>query len=180
MAKTIWKPSTILNPVPVVMVTSTDGKGKSNIITVAWAGTVNSEPPMISISIRPERYSYDLIKETKEFVVNLVSERLIKAADFCGVKTGRQVDKFHELGLTPGKASKVTPPTIEESPVSIECKVVEIIKLGSHDMFVGEVLAVNVEDGLLNNTGKLELDKANFHTENTGRLEKQWDFLGFR
>jgi len=160
MPKIQWKPSTILNPVPVVMVTSADGKGKPNIMTVAWTGTVNSEPPMVSISIRPERYSHGLISERRQFVINLVTRPLVRAADFCGVRSGRSVDKFKAAGLTAEPASIVAAPLIAESPVSIECEVTDIIRLGSHDMFLGRIVAVNVDEKLIDEKGKLRLERA--------------------
>lgn len=160
MAKQIWKPSTILNPVPAVMVSCAGSGGKPNIITVAWAGTINSGPPMLSISVRKERYSHKLIKERGQFVVNLTTEKLVRAADFCGVKSGRDVDKFLETGLTPEKASVVDVPAIKESPVNIECIVKDVLELGTHDMFIAEIAAVNVEEGLLDKKGKLCLEKA--------------------
>lgn len=160
MSKQVWKPSTMLNPVPAVMVTSADGSGKPNIITLAWAGTINSEPPMLSISVRKERYSHGLIMDKGMFVVNLVTEKLTFAADFCGVKSGRDTDKFTEMGLTPEKASFVDVPMIRESPVSIECIVRNRLELGSHDMFIAEIVAADVEESLLDEKGKLHIDKA--------------------
>jgi flavin reductase (DIM6/NTAB) family NADH-FMN oxidoreductase RutF len=158
--KQLWKPSTILNPVPVVMVTCSDSCGKSNIITLAWAGTINSEPPMVSISVRKERYSHRLIKEKGQFVVNLTTSALAFATDLCGVKSGRDIDKFAAAGLTPVKASVVDVPLIRESPVNIECVVRNRLELGSHDMFTGEIVAVHVEDSLIDGKGKLCLDRA--------------------
>ena len=160
MPKQVWKPSTLLNPVPVVMVTCVDGAGKPNIITLAWAGTINSEPPMLSISVRKERYSHGLIMDKGMFVVNLTTEKLAFATDFCGVKSGRDTDKFAAVGLTPEKASFVDVPMIKESPVSLECIVRNRMELGSHDMFTAEIVAVNVEESLLDEKGKLHLDKA--------------------
>jgi flavin reductase (DIM6/NTAB) family NADH-FMN oxidoreductase RutF len=182
MAKQIWKASTMLNPVPVVMVTCTNEKGQDNIITLAWAGTVNSEPPMISISVRKERFSYNIIKEKGEFGVNLVNRKLTFAADFCGVKSGLNVDKFKSMNLTKENSSKITVPLIKESPISLECKVRNIIELGSHDLFIGEILAVNVEENLLDIKGKLHIQKADLvcysHGEYYG-LEKSLGFFGF-
>ena len=160
MPKTKWKPSTILNPVPVVMVTSADKRGKPNIMTVAWTGTINSEPPMVSISVRPERYSHGLISERRQFAINLVTRPLVHAADFCGVKSGRSVDKFKMTGLTAEPASIVETPIIAESPVNIECEVVNIIRLGSHDMFIARIVAVDVDERLIDAKGKLRLDRA--------------------
>ena len=125
MSKQNWKPGNMLNPVPAVMVSLADENGKNNIITVAWAGTICTNPPMLSISVRPERYSYNMIKNTGEFVVNLTTEELVRACDFCGVKSGRDVDKFKEMKLTPLKMEHVSAPGISESPVNIECRVVE-------------------------------------------------------
>ena len=144
--KQIWKPGNMLYPLPVVMVSVADGSGKKNIITVAWTGTVCSDPPMVSISVRPERYSYQMIQETGEFVINLATKELAFATDYCGVKSGRDIDKFKELGLTAMPASKVKAPLIGESPVSIECKVTEVKHLGTHDMFLAEVVAVQADE----------------------------------
>ena len=158
MAKQHWRPGNMLYPVPAVMVSCGRENERPNIITVAWAGTVCSDPAMLSISVRPERYSYDIIKETGEFVVNLVTKDLVFATDYCGVKSGRDVDKFKEMKLTPLVSQKVTAPGIAESPVNIECKVVQELALGSHTMFVGEVVNVTVEDAYMNETGKFELN----------------------
>lgn len=160
MAKQEWKPGNMLYPLPVVMVSTADKAGNTNIITVAWAGTICTNPPMLSISVRPERHSYHMIKESMEFVVNLTTEELAYATDYCGVRSGREVDKFKEMHLTPQKASKVKSPLIQESPVNIECKVKEIIELGSHHMFLAEVVAVHAEDSYMNEKNKFELSKA--------------------
>ena len=138
MAKQTWKPGNMLYPLPAVMVSVTDGEGNDNIITVAWAGTVCTNPPMVSISVRPSRFSYDMICKTKEFVLNLTTEELAYATDYCGVRSGRDVDKFQELHLTKEKADHVKAPMIGESPVNIECKVKKIEKLGSHHMFLAK------------------------------------------
>lgn len=182
MKKLVWKPSTLLNPVPAVMVTCADKYGKPNIITLAWAGTINSEPPMLSISVRKERYSYGLIKERGQFVVNLSTEKLAGAVDFCGVRSGATVDKFAAVNLTPAKASKVDVPLIAESPVNIECEVRQVIELGSHDLFLSEVLAVNVDEALLDEKGKLRLDKAGLLCFSHGAywgLKKPLGYFGF-
>lgn len=150
----------MIYPVPAVMVTVADRKGNDNIITVAWTGTVCTNPPMAYISVRPERYSYHMIQETGEFVINLTTRELAYATDFCGVKSGRDIDKFQELKLTRQKSTKVTPPMIGESPVNIECKVTECKELGSHHMFLAEVVAVHVDESYLNETGKFQLEKA--------------------
>lgn len=182
MAKQIWKPSTLLYPVPVVMVTSTDSSGKPNIITLAWAGTVNSEPPMLSISVRKERYSYGLIKEKGEFVVNLPTEKLSFATDICGVKSGRDTDKFKLAGLTPEKASAVGVPVIKECPVALECVVKNRLELGTHDMFIAEIVAVDVDESLLDEKGKLQLEKAGLICYSHGNywtLGKPLGFFGY-
>lgn len=149
MAKQTWKAGNMLYPLPAVMVSATDGNGTDNIITVAWAGTICTNPPMVSISVRPERYSYDMIAKTKEFVINLTTEKLAYAVDYCGVKSGRDVDKFAQMKLTKEKAQYVQAPLIGEAPVSVECKVKKIVPLGSHHMFVAEVLAVHADEAYL-------------------------------
>ena len=161
MAKQIWKPGNMLYPLPAVMVSTADKSGKSNIITVAWTGTVCTNPAMLYISVRPERYSYDLLKDSGEFVVNLTTEKLKKATDWCGVRSGRDVDKWKEMHLTAGRASKLDyAPIIEECPVNIECKVTEIKELGSHHMFLAKVEAVQVGEEYLDEKGRLQLGKA--------------------
>ncbi len=179
MPKQVWKPSTLLNPVPVVMVTAADSAGKPNIITLAWAGTINSEPPMLSISVRKERYSHGLIMDKGMFVVNLVTEKLAYAADFCGVKSGKDTDKFAVMGLTPEKSSFVEVPLIKESPVSLECIVRNRIELGSHDMFIAEIVAVDVEDSLLDEKGKLHIEKAGLVCYSHGHYWTLGQSLGF-
>ena len=179
MAKQQWKPSTILNPVPVVMVTCADRDGRPNIITVAWAGTINSNPPMLSISVRKERFSHSLIKQKGRFVVNLVTEKLAHAADFCGVKSGRDTDKFEALKLTPEKAAIADVPLIKESPVNIECVVKKVLELGTHDMFVAEITAVNVDESLLDEKGRLCLDKAGLICYAHGEYWSLGRVLGF-
>ncbi|WP_455716347.1 flavin reductase family protein [Anaerosporobacter sp.] len=161
MSKEVWKAGNMLYPLPVVMVSCKNGDEKPNIITVAWAGTVCTNPPMVSISVRPERHSYTMIEQSKEFVINLTTKDLVRATDYCGVRSGRDVDKFKEMGLTTQESSKVSAPGIKESPVNIECKLKEIIKLGSHDMFLATVEAIQVDTSLLNEKGKLELSKSN-------------------
>ncbi len=151
----------MLYPVPAVMVSCKRPGEKANIITLAWAGTICSDPAMLSISIRPERYSHDIIKETGEFVVNIVSSELVKACDWCGVKSGRDVDKFKEMKLTEFKSEYMDIPAIEESPVNIYCKVKKIEKLGSHDMFIAEVVGVTVDDKYMDDKGRFRLSDAN-------------------
>ncbi len=160
MAKQHWKPGNMLYPVPAVMVSCGREGETPNIITVAWAGTIASSPAMLSISVRPERYSYAIIKETGEFVVNLVNKELIFACDYCGVKSGRDIDKFKEMKLHPSKSQVIKAPGIEESPVNIECKVVEVKSLGSHDLFLAEVVGVNVDEKYMSSTGKFNLNSA--------------------
>ncbi|MFH1428802.1 MAG: flavin reductase family protein [Candidatus Margulisiibacteriota bacterium] len=159
MSKQIWEPGNMLFPVPVVMVTCGTKPEDYNIITIAWAGTICSDPPMLSISVRPERHSYQLIKESKEFAVNLVTKKLVASADWCGVKSGSSFDKFKEKKLTPVKGAKVSCPLIEESPVNLECKVKKIIQLGTHDMFLADIVAVQINDQYLTPEGVLRMDK---------------------
>ncbi|MDA8142025.1 MAG: flavin reductase family protein [Desulfobacteraceae bacterium] len=161
MAKQSWKPGTMIYPVPAVLVSCGDAQRGYNIITIAWTGTICTEPPMCYISVRPQRYSYELIKDSGEFVINLTTQELAFAVDWCGVKSGREVNKFKEMKLTPLKAQKVQAPLIAESPLNIECQVREIVPLGSHDMFIAEVVAVNADEGLINpRTGAFEFSHA--------------------
>ncbi len=160
MSKIKWKGSTLLAPLPPVMVTCGEGD-KANIITVAWAGIINTHPPKVSISVRPARHSYGIIKETREFVINLTPEHLVRAADFCGMYTGAKVDKFTATGLHKEEAQAVACPLIAECPLSLECRVTDILPQGTHDLFLAEVVAVNVEDSLLDDKGKLCLERAN-------------------
>ena len=160
MGKQLWKPGNMLYPLPVVMVSLADRDGRPNIITLAWVGTVCTNPPMVSISVRPERYSYPILKETGEFVVNLTTKELAFATDYCGVKSGRDVDKFKEMGLTPIPASEVKAPMIKESPVNIECKVRQILPLGSHDMFLADVVAVHADEKYMDEKHKFHLEQA--------------------
>lgn len=157
MSKMEWKPGNMLYPLPAVMVSVADEEGHDNIITVAWAGTVCTNPPMVSISVRSERYSYKMIRETGEFVINLTTEKLAFATDYCGVRSGRDVDKFQELKLTRQKASHVGAPLIGESPVNIECRVVETREWGSHTVFTAEVLGVHVDKEYMDEKGKFDL-----------------------
>lgn len=160
MGKQHWKPGNMLNPVPAVMVSVTDKEGKSNIITVAWAGTVCTNPPMVSISVRPSRYSYQILEETGEFVINLTNESLVKACDYCGVVSGRDVDKFAKTGLTPIPMEHVHAMGINESPVNMECKITEKRELGSHTMFIAEVVGVTVDDQYMDETGKFHINES--------------------
>lgn len=160
MSKVMWKPGTFLYPIPAVMV-SCGTMEKSNIITVAWTGILNTNPAMVYISVRPSRYSYNLIKNQGEFVINLTTKDLVKITDWCGVKTGAKVDKFKEMNLHKEKANFVKCPMIKESPVSVECKVREIKELGSHTVFVADVLAINSDDKYIDNNGAFDISKCN-------------------
>jgi flavin reductase (DIM6/NTAB) family NADH-FMN oxidoreductase RutF len=156
-----WKPGNLLSPAPAVLVSCGGTKGwKTNLITIAWAGNVCSDPPILSISVRPERYSYEIISETREFVVNVPSMRQASAVDWCGVISGRHVDKFTGTGLTPAPALKVGSPIVLECPLNIECRVQDSINLGSHTMFLAEVVAVQVSSSLINEKGKLCLERS--------------------
>lgn len=160
MAKQLWKPGNMLYPLPVVMVSVAGANGEKNIITIAWAGTICSDPPMVSISVRPGRYSYNMIKETGEFVINLTTKELAYATDYCGVKSGRDVDKFAEMNLTPIPGEVVKAPMIAESPVNIECRVTEVKHLGTHDMFMAEVVAVHADEKYMDKNHKFHFEKA--------------------
>ena len=179
---TVLSPSAMLNPVPVVLVSCADPENpeKKNMITLAWAGTVNSEPPMVSISVRKERYSHDLIAGSGEFVVNLVDEEMCRAVDYCGVRSGKDVDKAAETGLTymPAETMKIAP-AVSGAPVSLSCKVRQMLELGSHDLFIGEVTAVMVRDDLLDGNGTLHLEKAKLVAYSHGLYQKLGDVMGF-
>lgn len=179
---TVLSPSAMLNPVPVVLVSCADSKNpeKKNMITLAWAGTVNSEPPMVSISVRKERYSHDLIAESGEFVVNLVDEGMCRAVDYCGVRSGKDVDKAAETGLTymPAETMKIAP-AVSGAPVSLSCKVRQMLELGSHDLFIGEVTGVMVRDDLLDGNGTLHLEKAKLVAYSHGLYQKLGGVMGF-
>lgn len=160
MGKEIWKPGNMLYPLPAVMVSAGDKEGNTNILTIAWTGTICTNPAMVYISVRPERYSYQMIKDSGEFVINLTTEKLVKATDYCGVRSGKDVDKWVETGLTKGKAKTLQyAPIIEESPVNIECKVKEVKELGSHHMFIAEVTSVQVDDSYMDENNKFNLNK---------------------
>ena len=160
MAKQTWKAGNMLYPIPAVMVSVTDGAGQDDIITVAWTGTICTNPPMVYISVRQSRFSHHMLMETGEFVINLTTEKLTRATDYCGVRSGRDVDKFKETGLTREKAEFVKAPMIRESPVSIECRVTEVKKLGSHDMFLAEVLAVHADEEYMDENNRFGLNRA--------------------
>lgn len=162
MTKQVWKGGNMLYPLPAVMVSCANAAGEKDIVTVAWAGTVCTNPPMLSISLRPERHSYHIIRESGEFVVNLVTSRLQRACDWCGVRSGRDYDKWAECRLTADPAAQLElAPAIAESPVNIECRVRDVLELGSHHLFLADVVAVQVEEGLLDARGKLDLARAN-------------------
>lgn len=161
MKKQTWKAGNMVYPLPVVMVSCKEEGKPANIVTVAWTGTVCTNPAMVYISVRPERHSYDMIKNSGEFVINLTTKDLTFATDYCGVRSGRDVDKFKEMKLTPLSASQVGAPLIGESPVNIECKVEQILPLGSHHMFLAKVVAVNIDEQYLDEKGKFHLEKAN-------------------
>jgi flavin reductase (DIM6/NTAB) family NADH-FMN oxidoreductase RutF len=176
--KEFWKPGNMLYPIPAVMVSCGNIDNKPNIITVAWAGTVCSSPAMISISIRKERYSYDIIKGSKEFVINLVTKDTVKQADYCGVKSGRDVDKFNEMKLTPMKGNIVSAPLICECPVNIECVVKDIIPLGTHDMFLAEVVSVAVDKQFMDEKGRFHLNKSGLIVYSHGEYFGLGELLG--
>lgn len=159
MAKQAWKPGTMLFPVPPVMVTCGTME-KANVLTIAWAGIINSEPPMTYISVRPSRYSHQLITEANEFVINIANLPLAKACDFCGVKSGKSTDKFKEMGLELEPCKEVKAPMLKAAPVSLECKVVEVKRFGTHDMFMAEIVNVNVDDKYIEEDGRLAIEKA--------------------
>lgn len=180
-SKAKWKAGTMLYPVPLTMV-SCGTMEKSNIITIAWTGIINTEPPMTYISVRPERHSYGIIKEKGEFVINITTEREVWNADFCGVKSGRDVAKFSMPGLTAAPASEVSAPLIKESPINIECRVERLMPLGSHEMFIAKIVAVDVDDSLLDSKGLLHLDRAGLVAYSHGEyfaLGKKLGSFGF-
>ncbi len=160
MAKQTWKPGNMVYPAPAVMVSVADKAGNTDIITAAWTGNICSDPAMTYVSVRPERFSYHMIEETQCFVINLTTKGLAKATDYCGVRSGRNVNKWKETGLTPEKADHIPVPLIGESPVNIECQVVNHLDLGSHTMFIAKVLAVHVEEAYMDEKGKFDLTAA--------------------
>ena len=177
MSKLKWKPGTMLYPVPPVMVSCGD-MDNSNIITVAWTGIICTDPAMTYVSIRKERHSYDIIKSKGEFVINLASSDLVRIVDFCGVKSGRNIDKFKECNLTKEKATEIDVPMIKECPISIECKVREIKELGTHDMFMAEILAVNVDEKYLDETGRFDMEACNLLAYSHGQYYSLGQRLG--
>lgn len=171
MAKKVFPPAIVFNPTPVVMVSCLGGDGKSNIITVSWAGVLCSDPPMIGISIRPNRYSHGIVKEAMEFALNFPSASLIEAVDYCGSVSGKDVDKFAGAGLTPIPASKIKAPIIKECPINVECQVKQIISLGSHDLFIAEVVAYHLDEEIIVKTNKADVEKAGSVAYCPGTLE---------
>lgn len=181
MARQYWKPSNMLNPVPCVMISCRDTDGKENIMTAAWAGTICSEPVMVSVSIKKSRYSHDMILHSGEFVMNLTSRDLVKAADYVGIKSGRNINKFDlfgDLHLTRMDSHMVQAPSIAESPVCLECKVKDVIELGSHDMFIAEVVCTSVDESIIDENGKLDLDKADLVAYSHGEYFALGEKLG--
>lgn len=178
MNKQLWKPGTMLYPLPVVMVSCGDINGDKNIITIAWTGTVNSDPAMTYVSIRPNRHSYDMIKESGEFIINITTEDLVYATDFCGVRSGRDIDKFKEMKLTPEKAFNVKCPAIKESPVNIECKVTEIKDLGTHSMFLANVVGVMADGKYMDESGKFRFEDCNPICYSHGEYFSLGNYLG--
>ena len=160
MAKQKWKPGNMVYPLPAVLVSCGDKKGNINVMTAAWTGTICSDPTMVYVSVRKERYSHHMIQETREYVINLTTEKLAWTADFCGVRSGRDLDKFKEMKLTPVQGELEYAPMIEESPVSIECRVTNVMELGSHDMFMAEVTAVYADEQYMDEKGTFHLEKA--------------------
>lgn len=176
--KISWKAGNMLYPLPAVMVSLTDKEGNSNIITLAWAGTICTNPPMLSVSIRPERYSYKIIKETGEFVVNLTTKELAYATDYCGVKSGKDVDKFGKMRLTKLASEKINSVAIAESPVNIECKVRQIMELGSHSLFIADVVNVRVDSRYIDEKGRFNLAKSELIAYSHGRYYELGKELG--
>lgn len=176
--KELWKPGNMLYPVPAVMVSCKRPRETPNIITVAWAGTVCSDPAMVSVSVRKERHSHGILMETGEFVVNLVTRDLVRAADYCGVKSGRDVDKFKDMNLTPLKSSCIQAPGIQESPVNLECRVKQVLELGSHDLFLAEVVGVTVDRELIDEKGKFRLNSAGLVSYSHGEYFQLGEKLG--
>jgi len=160
MGKKIWEPCSLLAPVPAVLVTVRDGEGRPNVMTAAWAGTVCTKPAMVSISVRRERFTHGILTETGEFVINLTTKKLLRAVDYCGVHSGKTENKFEKAGLRTAEAAVVKAPLIADSPVSLECRVEQVIPLGSHDLFLAKVVKVDVDESAIDKDGKLTLEKA--------------------
>ncbi len=179
MEKVVWKPGTMIYPLPAVMVSCGKHPGEYNIITVAWTGTICSDPPMCYISIRPSRHSYDIIKRNREFVINLTTEELSWITDWCGVKSGHDHNKFDDMNLSPVRSIKVKAPAIAESPVNIECRVTDIIELGIHHMFIAEVIAIQADSKYIDpKTGAFRMDKARLISYQHGKYYKTGEMIG--
>ncbi len=178
MAKEIWKAGNMVYPIPAALVTVADNQGNDNVLTIAWTGTISSEPAMAYVSIRPSRHSYAMIQETGEFVINLTTKDLVYATDYCGVKSGRDEDKFEKAGLTRERAQYVKAPLIQESPVNIECKVTQVLPCGSHDMFIGKVLCVHADEKYMDETGKFDLNQAQPLVYSHGQYFATGEYLG--
>ncbi|MDH8701578.1 flavin reductase (DIM6/NTAB) family NADH-FMN oxidoreductase RutF [Dysgonomonadaceae bacterium PH5-43] len=177
--KVSWKPGTLIYPLPAIMVSVGNDESEYNIITVAWTGTICTDPAMCYISVRPERHSYSILKKNMEFVINLTTKDLAYATDWCGVRSGKDYNKFSEMKLTPGKSHIVKAPYIEESPLCIECRVKEIIPLGSHDMFIAEVVNVLADDKYINPlSGSFDMEKANLLAYSHGKYHELGEFIG--
>lgn len=174
-----WKPGTMIYPLPAVMVSCGSSEEEYNIITASWVGTICSNPPMCYVSIRPERHSHDIIRRNMEFVINITTEELARQTDWCGVRSGKNFNKFQEMNLTPGKSSIISAPIIEESPLCIECRVKEIISLGSHDMFIADVVNVQADEKFINpETGKFDLEKAKLLVYSHGNYYGMGEHIG--
>ena len=178
MGKYAFKPGNMIYPVPAVLVSAADREGNTNIFTAAWTGTICTNPPMAYISVRPERYSYHMIRESGEFVINLTTKELARAADYCGVRSGRDVDKWKEMKLTPVKGREVSVPLIGESPVNIECRVTEVKELGSHHMFLAQVVAVSVDEAYMDENGRFDLNASSLIAYSHGQYRELGENLG--
>ena len=176
--KQVWKPGNILYPLPALNVSCCNKNGEKNIITIAWAGTICSDPAMVSISVRKERHSYPMIKESGVFVINLTTRDLVQATDYCGVRSGKDEDKFAAMHLTKGEAEKINAPIIMESPVNIECKVKQVLELGSHDMFIAEVVNVQVSDEYMDEKGAFHMNDADLLAYSHGQYYALGEHLG--
>jgi flavin reductase (DIM6/NTAB) family NADH-FMN oxidoreductase RutF len=177
--KTDWKPGTLIYPLPAVMISCGSAEEEYNILTVSWVGTICSDPAMCSISVRPERHSYNIIRKNMEFVINLTNKELAFATDWCGVRSGKEYNKFREMKLTPGKASVVAAPIIEEAPLSIECKVKEIIALGTHDLFIADVVNIRADEKYIDPvTGAFDMEKAGLLAYAHGKYYELGAFVG--
>ena len=174
-----WKPGTLIYPLPAVLISCGKDEAEFNLLTISWVGTICTNPPMCYISVRPERHSYDIIKKNMEFVINLTNEEMAYATDWCGVKSGKDYNKFSEMNLTPAKSEVISAPIIRESPLSIECKVKEIVKLGSHDMFIADVVNVQADSRYINaKTGEFKLSEAKLIAYSHGHYYKLGEEIG--